>query len=166
MKILQVVPYFAWSYGGPVRSVFELSKSLSEKGHDVTIFTTDVFKGHRIFDSDKIKFEGNVKVRYFKCSNNWLASELKLHISPEMHLAIKNELKNYDIVHLHDYRSITHFYTQHYCKKYTIPYILQAHGAAPKVFGKQSSSFTFSKIIFDLFLGGKILKNSDRKSVV
>lgn len=162
MKILQVVPYFAWSYGGPVKSVYDLSKILSEKGHDVTIFTTDVFRGHRISDDDKIDFENNVKVRYFKCLNNWIASEMKFHISSEMHFAIKNELQNYDVVHLHDYRGITHFDVQHYAKKYDIPYVLQAHGASPKVFGKQSIRFTLSKILFDFFFGKKILKNSSK----
>lgn len=161
MKILQVVPYFSWSYGGPVKSVYELSKSLSEMGHDVTIFTTDVCRGHRLQDNEKIKLDG-VKVRYFKCFNNWVASEMKLHFSRDMRLAIKNELKDFDLIHLHDYRSITHFYIQHYSKKYGVPYILQAHGAAPKIFGNQSFAFTFSKIFFDLFFGHKILMSSSK----
>lgn len=161
MKILQVVPYFAWSYGGPVRSVYELSKSLSEMGHDVTIFTTDVFRGHRISSLDKIELNG-VKVRYFKCLNNLVASEMKLHISPDMRLAIKNELKNFDLVHLHDYRSITHFYIQYYSKKYDVPYILQSHGASPQIYGNQSIGFTISKIMFDYFFGQKILMNSSK----
>jgi len=161
MKILQVVPYFSWSYGGPVKSVYELSKSLSEMGHDVTIFTTDVCRDHRLPDNDKIKL-GGVNVRYFKCFSNWAASNMKLHLSPAMRLAIKNELKNFDLVHLHDYRSVTHFYIQHYAIKYGVPYILQAHGAAPKIYGNQSFKFTFSKIFFDFFFGQKILMNSSK----
>jgi len=161
MKILQVIPYFSWSFGGPVRSVYELSKSLSEKGHDVTIFTTDVYRGHRILDDDKIALSG-VKVRYFRCFNNHLANEVKLHLSHDMRLAIKDELKNFDLVHLHDYRSITHFYIQHYSKKYNVPYILQAHGASPQIFGNQNIGFTISKIMFDFFFGQKILMNSSK----
>ncbi|KKH68190.1 glycosyltransferase [Methanosarcina mazei] len=162
MKILQVIPYFAWSYGGPVRSIYELSKSLSEKGHDVTIFTTDVFRDHRIKNVDKIAFETNVKVCYFRCINNWLANNLKLHISPEMRQAIKEDLDNFDVVHLHDYRSITHYYVQYYAKKYNVPYILQAHGSSPKVYGGQNLRFTVSKIFFDFFFGSKILGNSSK----
>ncbi|KKH59375.1 hypothetical protein DU74_02235 [Methanosarcina mazei] len=162
MKILQVIPYFSWSYGGPVRNVYELSKMLCERGHSVTIFTTDVFRGHRILDEDKIKFENDVEVRYFKCINNWLASELKFHLSPEMRLAIKNELKDFDVVHLHDYRGISHFYVQQYAKLYKVPYILQARGAAPIKFGRQGMGLTFSKIMFDFVFGQRILKDASK----
>jgi len=44
MEILQVVPYFppAYTFGGPVKVVYEISRELAKRGHDVTVYTTDV----------------------------------------------------------------------------------------------------------------------------
>ena len=46
MKIQQVTKFFKpwWESGGPARVVYEISKKLTERGHEVTVYTTDVFK--------------------------------------------------------------------------------------------------------------------------
>ena len=43
MRILQVVPYFppAYTFGGPVKVVYQVSKGLVRRGHNVTVYTTD-----------------------------------------------------------------------------------------------------------------------------
>lgn len=45
MKIAQVIstPPFAWSTGGCARVVYELSKELADRGHEVTILTLDMY---------------------------------------------------------------------------------------------------------------------------
>ena len=98
MKILLVIPYFRWNYGGPVRVVYELSRELAHRGHDVTIYTTDVFRND---EKEQIFFTENIKVTYFKCFNPFLAEKLKFHYSSEMKKAIKDNIKSFDIVHLH-----------------------------------------------------------------
>ena len=47
MRILQVIPHFmpAQAYGGPVAGTYNLSKYLVNKGHDVTVYTTDTLGG-------------------------------------------------------------------------------------------------------------------------
>ncbi len=44
MRVLHVVPTYvpAWRHGGPVFAVHGLCKALAARGHDVTVFTTDV----------------------------------------------------------------------------------------------------------------------------
>jgi glycogen synthase len=46
MKILQVTDFFkpSWESGGPARVAYEISKKLIERGHEVTVYTTDGFK--------------------------------------------------------------------------------------------------------------------------
>ena len=55
MKILQVISYFypAWTYGGPVKTVYEISKQLVAKGHKVTVWTTDVYDRKRRLNVEK-----------------------------------------------------------------------------------------------------------------
>ena len=46
MKVLQVTNFFkpSWESGGPARVAYGLSKKLIERGHEVTVYTTDGFK--------------------------------------------------------------------------------------------------------------------------
>jgi len=128
MKILHVIPYFAWSYGGPVRCVYELSQELTKKGHSVTIFSTDVGKRCRLAKNDHIQLQG-VGIRYFKNISNFIANKFYLYLSPEMRLAIKNEIMKYDIVHLDEYGSTQNIYVWYYARKYGIPYVLETYGS-------------------------------------
>lgn len=161
MKILQVVPYFHWSYGGPVKVVFDISRELVNKGHEVSIYTTDVGMGGKLDNNSQIKIE-NVETKYFKCLNNWIAQKMKLHISPAMQAEIKKNIKNYDVVHLHEWRGIPNIYVWYYAKKNKVPYVLQAHGASPTIIGNQNKIMTISKLLFDTIIGKKIIKESSK----
>ena len=125
MKILQVIPYFHWSYGGPVRVAHDVSRELVMRGHEVTIFTTDVYRGRPLNESEKIKLDG-VTINYFKCLNNFLADKLKFHLSLEMLFAIKDNLKEFDLIHLHEYRSIPNLMVWYYSDKYNFHKYLQS----------------------------------------
>lgn len=156
MRILQVIPYFNWSYGGPVKVVYDISNELARRGHDVTIYTTNVGMGKKLSESEKLTCK-NIKVQYFNTINNWVANNLKLHISPSMRIAIKKEILRFDVIHLHEFRGIPNFYIWRYATKYKIPYIIQAHGAAPAVVGNQNIGRTISKFVFDAIMGSKIV---------
>ncbi len=152
--------FMVLSRGGIVKVVYDLSNNLAKMGHDVTIYTTDVGMNHRLLDDGKIKFENNVNVRYFKCTNNWIASRMKLHFSNQMRTAVKEDLKNFDIIHLHECRGIPNVYAWYYARKYNIPYILEAHGAVPKIIGRQKNWLTLSKILFDEVSGKNIINTA------
>lgn len=162
MKVLQIIPYFSWSYGGPVKVVYDLSNNLSKMGHDVTIYTTDVGTNHCLLDKDKIKLDNNVNIRYFKCINNWIANNMKFHLSIQMLLTIRKELKDFDVIHLHECRGIPNVYAWYYARNYHIPYILEAHGSVPKIISRQNNRLTLSKMLFDNVFGKKIVKNASR----
>lgn len=42
LHVLMVIPYFEWSFGGPVLVMVELAAELARRGHDVTVITTDM----------------------------------------------------------------------------------------------------------------------------
>ena len=85
MKILQVIPCFApaWDYGGPLRVCYELSKELVQRGHEVTVYTTDAFNSkNRITKSEEV-IDG-IRVRRFKNLSNSLANKHNIFLSPDM----------------------------------------------------------------------------------
>ena len=99
MRLLHVVPTYlpAVRYGGPIRSVHALCRSLAAAGHDVHVFTTNVDGAG---DSDvpllrPVDLEG-VKVTYFP--SRWLR---RLYWSPPMGRALSASVGDFDLVHLH-----------------------------------------------------------------
>lgn len=150
MKILQVIPYFTPKRGGDVNACYNISKVLSEKGHDVTIITTD-FE----FDNEYSKLIENygVSVLKFKCLFN---ISLFLY-SPSMKNWLKKNIMDFDIVHLHTYRTYQNHLLHDYATNYDIPYILQAHGSVPLIIEKQNL-----KKLFDIVWGNKIITGSSK----
>ena len=159
MKILQIIPYFAWAYGGPVRVVYDLAKKLVERGHSVTVYTTDANDEKSSFLDiiNKIKNINGIKIKYFKNMSNSVAHKHHLFISPAMILTVRRELRGFDVIHIHDYRTFQNIVVHRYANKYEIPYVIQTHGSVLPFFQKQGL-----KKIFDLFFGYRILRDASK----
>ena len=166
MNILHIVPYFypAWSYGGTPRVVFELCRELVKKGHNVTVYTTDVFDKDKRVEQSDVEIDGlalseveGIKIKYFKNISNSLAFNQKVFISPAISKALKKNLKQFDMVHLHEFRTLQNAAAYKYLTKYKIPYVLSAHGSVLRLMGKE-----FLKMLFDKSIGFKILKSAKR----
>lgn len=159
VKILQVISSFppAYSYGGALKVAFGISKELVKKNHDVTVYTTDVYDSNsRLHYEKNPEIMDGIKVYRFRNISNFL-SRKNFSCAPLMLLSLKNRIRDFDIIHLHEYRSFQAMFIHHYAKKYYIPYVVQAHGAVLPVFEKQ-----WIKKIFDILWGNKILKDSSK----
>jgi len=146
MKILQVIHIFNPKSGGPVSQVSSISQKLVEKGHDVTILTTDY-----LFDQSYAKQLKNVEIIPFKCIFNIGP----FVYSPDIHSWLSERINDFDIIHMHSYRSYQNAVIRAYAKKNNVPYILQARGSVLPFFEKQ-----LLKKCFDAVWGKKILRDA------
>lgn len=146
MKILFAIPFFSPSYGGTVNSVFLLSKCLSKRGHKISIITSDLN-----YDKNYVKTleELGVSIIPFHCVVNF---GLFIY-TPSLKKWLRNNIQDYDIVHLHSYRTYINIQVSKYANKKNIPLILQAHGSVLPIFEKK-----LIKKIFDVIWGKKLLK--------
>lgn len=160
MRILQVVPYFypAWRFGGPVKTVYELSKELAKKGHDVTVYTTDICDKTSRLDvkSDEPVQVDGIRTYYFRNVSKALAYDYKLFLSPALVPIIRREISRFDIVHLHEYFTFQSVVAHYYAKKCHVPYVLSVHGSLCPVVRKQKAR---SKQVFTYFFGRSILRD-------
>ena len=156
MKIIVVSSTFPpRRFGGITAVSYNLAKSLVKRGHDVTVYTTDISdKYSRIPDIKGVKHIDGINVLYFKNLSNSLASN-RFYLPVGFVRMVKKELKNFDIIHLHDFRSFQTIAVHHYAKKYGIPYVLQAHGSLTAFLQKG-----MLKKIFDRLWGYRILKDA------
>jgi len=159
MKILQVVPYFlpAYAFGGPVKVAYQVSRELVRRGHEVVVYTSDAkdFGSRLRIDSDN-DVDG-IRVRYFRNLALTLVKKFKLFITSQLVSHAKEEVKKFDVIHLHEYRTFQNIVVAHYAKKYGVPYVLQAHGSLPRIMDKQRL-----KWIYDVFFGYRLLRDASK----
>ena len=137
MKILHVVPTYlpAWRYGGPIMSVHGLCKGLSDLGHDVHVFTTNVDGPG---DSDvplgvPMDIDG-VKVWYFQ------SKQLRrLYWSPQMAKALEEQTGSFALLHLHSIYLWPTWAAARAARRAGIPYLLSPRGMLVKELVKRKS---------------------------
>jgi len=160
LRILQVTPsyYPATGYGGGPLAVYEISKRLQNLGHIVTVFTTDADDRTRRLKANNVATDG-IQVHYFKNLSNFVAYKYKLFLSPGIIKAVHKEIAKFDIIHLHDLRTVQNIILYYYASKNGIPYVIQTHGVLPHPF---NSSRKRAKYLFDKLIGYRILRETER----
>lgn len=90
----------------------------------------------------------------FHVEKTWLHKQ-GFSLMPRLIPWCRKNLKQYDVVHMHVYRTFQNIVLYYYCRKYKIPYVMDAHGSVPYFIKKN-----FIKKIFDKFIGKSILNNA------
>ncbi|MFY9821784.1 MAG: glycosyltransferase [Thermoanaerobaculia bacterium] len=87
----------AWRHGGPILAVHGLCRALVERGHEVTVLTTDVHGDGRLEVplGEPVRIDG-VEVRYFPV--RW---PRRLYRSPALGRAARSLMSGFDVLHLH-----------------------------------------------------------------
>jgi glycosyltransferase involved in cell wall biosynthesis len=157
LRILHIVPYFkpAWAYGGPVRVVYELSKRLVERGHEVLVYTTDALDAHSRSTAGEQVIDG-VRVRRFRNLSNRLAWN-RLFIPIGFGKRLAQTMQYFDVIHLHEFRTLQNVYAMPALQKAGRPYILMPHGGLPPELGREGV-----KRIYDLLYGRRLLEGASR----
>jgi glycosyltransferase involved in cell wall biosynthesis len=154
MKILHNFSFFSLRRGGgTVDLIYKLSKAQAQRGHDVAIYTTDYD-----LDRDYINSLKGVHVVPF---HSWLnISPLYFFFAPAFIREIRRSLREFDVVHLHCLRSFDNLVISHYARKYGCPYVVDAHGSAPRGIEGTAWFRRMIRWLFDLFFGNRILKGA------
>ncbi len=146
MRILQVMQYYSPNMGGSVIAPYNLIKALQQKGHDITVVTTDFN-----FDSEFAHSIPGVDVIPFRCK----ANAGVLQYTPEMGSWLKERIDDFDLVHAHNYRTYQNILVRKRCQRSETPYLLQAHGSLPVDLGKRTI-----KVLYDRVWGKGIIRDA------
>ena len=158
MKILQVTQFFKpmWEAGGVVRVAYEISKHLGDQGHEVTVYTTGGIHSANIETNRPIDVDG-IKVYYFENLRKYFPWKILPVVPYYLPFIARKQIKQFDVIHIHEHRSLLAVIVHRYAKKYGIPYVLQAHGSVLPFFAKQR----FKKL-FDSIVGCRILRDASK----
>lgn len=154
MRILQVCPIFPPHPGefasGVVQVVYSISKQLIDRGHQVEVYTSNALGLKRKLRS-KVGLTDGIQVHYFP----YVAYYCTYFITPTLIAALKGNIEQFDVIHIHDFRTFQAGVAAHYAKKMGIPYVVQTHGAIPQVGEKRGI-----KKIYDILWGYRVLRNA------
>jgi len=159
MKILLSSVSFmpAFAFGGPPKVAYDIAKELTKRKHEVVVYTTDakdVFSRLNVKPCDLLD---GIEVHYFRNTSLAPVRASKLFITPSLIPAVKNNLKRFDLVHLHEYRSFQNIVIHHYASRYHSPYVLQAHGSL-----LPSGAKPRFKKLFDSVFGYNLLNDTSK----
>jgi len=118
MRILQITPYFLPHNGGIERYVFNLSKALVNRGHEVEIVTSNIPHTYKVEVIEGIKIRREISI----------AEPLRNPIIPAFLFPRKKDITGFDIIHVHMIYSSAAIYGVFLKKIYGTPVILTHHG--------------------------------------
>ena len=125
MRILHVIASLAPRYGGPSVACPAMCRELARRGHEVSIYTTNV-DGDQWLDvplNQPVVNEG-VEVRYFP----GLTFPREYKLSLPLGQALRRKIPTVDLVHVYSMYIFSATVAAHYCRKYRVPYVLHPHG--------------------------------------
>lgn len=154
MNVLQVFDFFSPTHGGgTVEVLYHLSRGLRGRGHNVVLYTSD-FQ----LDRDYIRSLEGVKVYPFHSRLDMAG----LHVMPGIISESRKCVKEFDVIHLHCFRSFPNLVIHHYAAKYGIPYIVDAHGSTPRIAAGGKSTMLLFKWLYDMLFGYRILRDASK----
>ena len=157
MKILHVAHFFypCLSAGGVVNASYQIASNQS-KDNEVKVISSDSCKERLKFPNGRYDVDvDGIKVDYFKNLSNGFKLKTMLDTPLAAPFKIRKDIKDYDIVHIHEHRQTLAIIASYFARKNNIPYIVQAHGSVLPFFQKEGL-----KNLFDTVFGFKILHNA------
>ena len=147
-KILYIIPYFApaWSYGGPVKVAYDFAKKLQELGWEVSVATTDVLNSRSRNNKQYEQIDG-IRVFRFRNVNNKAARNLNLYSPIGLKKWLRQNINNYDVIHIHEFFTYQSIVASRLCKKLHKPYVIQPHGSLSQFCRRSRFGFIKNLII-------------------
>lgn len=130
MRILHLTPYYrpAYAFGGVVRSVEGMATALAQRGHDVTVLTTDALDHNtRHSGAQDERIDG---VRVLRCPNVLPRLRGRFNLSTPRSLKRSAEalLPAVDVLHIHEFRTLENLLVTPVAKNREAPILLSPHG--------------------------------------
>lgn len=130
MRVLHVLPSLAARTGGPPVAVIESAQALARIGVESTIFSTDMAEAAsartraRLTAADLPNGADALDVRLFPA--RW---PRRLAFSPALHRALADEVRRFDVVHIHSLFLFPQFAAYRAARKAGVPYVVSPRGS-------------------------------------
>lgn len=156
LRILMAVPYFypAWSYGGIPRLAYGLARALAQRGHQITVATTDALsQGDRA--APRQERLGGIQVHRFPNLSNRLAYHHQGFLPRGMRaFLLGGEGGPYDLYHVHGHRHLPGVWAHQAARRAGAPLLLHPNGTLPALERKQGVKAVFDRVFGEAVVAG------------
>src|SRR5712692_9531433 len=119
MRILHVIAGLDRRDGGPPEACLQLCRELARRGHEVSIYSTDL----NLRGSPTEEHDAAVTIKCFPCK-----PRLRYSLSMPLAFALRRDIPSFDIVHINSLYTFPSTAAAHYCRRFRVPYLLRPHG--------------------------------------
>jgi glycosyltransferase involved in cell wall biosynthesis len=120
MRILQFLPSLASHVGGPARATIDLSVALTERGHSVTLLSTEVGNTEKEFSSIAGRVPRLLQIPASTLPN---CTYLPHELAP-----IRSLLGQHDVLHVHGVWEYANIQLSRIAQRAKIPYVISVRG--------------------------------------
>lgn len=147
MNICHAFIFFSIRFaGGTSDLMYKICKAQVKLGHRPIVYSGDY------------KFDGELANSLtgteFRVEKSYLDKE-GFSIMPGLIALARKEVPEFDVVHMHTFRTFQNVVLYHFCKKNNVPFIIDAHGAVPYYTRKN-----LIKKLFDRIWGRRMLREA------
>jgi glycosyltransferase involved in cell wall biosynthesis len=121
MRILHIIPYMHPAAGGPPVVVDQLSRELAARGHELHVLTTDLFANGDPTWTNASDRPYDLRVFPSVAGKGY-------GFSPKLWRAIRSDVQNCDIVHIHTLWTFASLAAERACIRAKTPFLVMPHG--------------------------------------
>ncbi len=163
LRILHVSPYApaAWAYGGIPRLVGTIARTLADRGHRVTVCTTDACDRHARLTgppdphAPQDTSRGKPEWQVFPNRSNYLAYRHQGFLPRGLREFLRMRAAEFDVAHLHACRNLPGVMAASALRRAGVPYVLAPNGTAPAI-----ERALVAKRVFDLVAGRRVIAHA------
>jgi glycosyltransferase involved in cell wall biosynthesis len=153
MKILKVSRcYFpATEYGGPIGKMLAITRGLTQLGHNVTVYTSNLL-------NPRVKMSDTTSTREIDAARIvYLNSVVNYHwdaITPDIFGFCRRELRHFDVIHIYGYRDFISTIVCWHARRWNIPYLLEPMGMFTPIIRRLAGKRLYDRLCGDRLAEG------------
>jgi len=143
---------------GITNVVYNVTKGLAKRGHEVVVYTSDRLDlhGKHSLSVNQHVING-VNVHHLR--STWRYKTFI--VTPSIIPLLSKDIDSFDIIHIHDCRSFQGIFAYMFAKAKNVPYVFQPHGSYLSSL-PDTPSKTIAKTALDKFVSGEIIRNASK----
>jgi len=163
MRILHVTYIFPPELNvadGITQVVYRVTRALTKKGCDVTVYASnaiDLNGKEKVTINKSPTYIDGVKIKYFPS----LLRYNNFFFTPTMFYSIRNDVQEFDVIHIHSARSLQCAIAAHYAKIFDIPVVFQPHGSF-KSFSTSGKFRMLSRFLVDKIYAENVFRTASK----
>ena len=149
MRILHLTPYYApaYAFGGVVRSVEGMATALAQRGHEVTVLTTDALDHKRRYTGKPDEIIDGVRVVRRPNILLGLRGRFNLSTPRSMKRTAEAILPTIDVLHIHEFRTLENLMVTPAAGRLAVPIALSPHGTLNLTTGRGALKSAWDRLL-------------------